>query len=357
MFRDRKTLTIFIALTVSVFLLISCSKKAKPDQFPEAKTVTVDGMETVKGVNPSQSDTQSPAKKPQTPPAAQAPRTDARVAASSPRPSYGPSSPLFQMGFKKKVLILDFDNKTTYLEEKIGEVAAKKLSDKLEATQRIIITDRDVVSDMLSKQGLTFENLKDPSAMKRIHQSLGIQALAFGTVTDVSLMSSKASETSDEEVSFATAKVEVRLVDASTANLLRTFIGRSPIFGTRESGEYHRSKAVIKAIEFSLDEILESFLRNIDLLDWETTIARIDGETLYINAGRLTGVRIGDTLQVFEPGKEIINPQTKVSLGWTTGQLKGAVRVTDLFGVDASAGKVLQGQGFNMNDIVKSFVR
>jgi len=170
-------------------------------------------------------------------------------------------------------------------------------------------------------------------------------------------MSSKASETSDEEVSFATAKVEVRLVDASTANLLRTFIGRSPIFGTRESGEYHRSKAVIKAIEFSLDEILESFLRNIDLLDWETTIARIDGETLYINAGRLTGVRIGDTLQVFEPGKEIINPQTKVSLGWTTGQLKGAIRVTDLFGVDASAGKVLQGQGFNMNDIVKSFVR
>ncbi len=355
--RDRKALMILTLLTVFVFLLVSCSKKPKPDQFPDAKTVTVDGMQTAKGSNPPQPENQPPGKKPQAPPAAQPPKADTRVASPSPRPSYSPSSPLYQVGLKKKVLILDFENKTTYAEERIGEVAARKLSDKLEATQRIIVTDRDVVSDLLSKQGLTFENLKDPSAMKRIHQSLGIQAITFGSVTDVSLMSSKASDTSDEEVSFATAKVEVRLVDASTTNLLRTFIGRSPIFGTRESGEYHRSKAVIKAIEFSLDEILESFLRNIDLLDWETTIARIDGETLYINAGRLTGVRVGDTLQVFEPGKEIINPQTKVSLGWTTGQLKGAIRVTDLFGVDASAGKVLQGQGFDMNDVVKSFVR
>jgi hypothetical protein len=138
---------------------------------------------------------------------------------------------------------------------------------------------------------------------------------------------------------------------------LRTFIGRSPIFGTREAGEDSRSKAVVKAIEFSLDEVLEAFLRQLDLLDWTTTIARVEGTDLFINAGKLSGLRIGDTLEVFEPGKEIIHPATKLSLGWTTGQLKGAVRVTELFGVDAAVGKVIQGQGFTSNDIVKSTVR
>src|SRR3990172_1424932 len=139
---------------------------------------------------------------------------------------------------------------------------------------------------------------------------MGIQAFALGTVTDVSLLGSKGSETSDEEVSFATAKIEIRLIDASTGNLLRTFIGRSPIFGTREAGEYSKSKAVLKAIDFGLEDIQEGFLRQLDFLDWTTTIARIEGENLYINAGKLSGLRIGDSLEVFEPGKEVIHPGT-----------------------------------------------
>jgi hypothetical protein len=261
------------------------------------------------------------------------------------------------MGLKRKVAVLTFENNTSYKEEKIGEAVAKKLSDKLEATQRVVTLDKTVVSETLNREGFKFDNLSDPSVIKRAHQSLGIQAFTLGTVTDVSLLSSKASETSDEEVTFATAKVEIRLIDASTGNLLRTFIGRSPIFGTKETGENSRGKAVLKAIDLSLEDILEGFLRQLDLLDWATTIARVEGETLYLNAGKLSGIRIGDTLEVFEPGKEIFHPATNLSLGWTTGKLKGTVKVTDLFGVDAAVGRVVQGAGFGPNDVVKSAAR
>jgi len=139
--------------------------------------------------------------------------------------------------------------------------------------------------------------------MKRAYQTLGIQAFLAGTVTDVGLLGTKSSESSSEEVSFATAKIEVQLTDASTGNLLKTFIGRSPIFGTRETGENSRSKAVTKALDACLDDILDGILRYMDLLDWTTTIARIDGQNFYINAGRSSGLRIGDTLEVFEPGR------------------------------------------------------
>jgi hypothetical protein len=261
------------------------------------------------------------------------------------------------MGFKKKVGILDFENNTTYKEEKMGEAVAKKLSDKLEASQRVVIMDKTVISEMLNREGVKFESLSDPLVMKRAHQSIGIQAFTIGSITDVSLLSSKASETSDQEVAFATAKVEIRLIDASTGNLLKTFIGRSPIFGTKEAGEYSRGKAVVKAIDFSLDDIVEGFLRQLDLLDWSTTIAKVEGENLYLNAGKLSGVRIGDTLEIYEPGKEIFHPDTNLSLGWTTGKLKGALRVTDLFGVDAAIGKVVQGSAFSSNDVVKSIVK
>jgi curli biogenesis system outer membrane secretion channel CsgG len=363
--RDKKNfLTLFVFLTAFLFLSTSCSnlpligkkKEEKGGKMPEGPTVRVEGMEKIKGVNPPKQEAPPP-KKPVAPPPAPKKEPEAKVASAPTRPFYSPAFPLFQLGFKRKVAILDFENKTTYKEEKIGEAVAKKLSDKLEATQRVVIVDRVVLSEMLNREGLSPENLSDPSVMKRAYQSFGIQAFAQGTVTDVSLLSSKTSETSDEEVSFATAKIEIRLIDASTGNLLKSFIGRSPIFGTKEVGEYSRSKAVLKAIDFSLDDILEGFLRQIDLLDWETTIAKIEGENLYINAGRLSGLRIGDTLEIFGPGREIINPTTKFSLGWITGQLKGAIRITDLFGVDAAIGKVIQGQGFATNDVVKSTIR
>jgi len=359
----KRTFHLSIFLILSVFLLTSCSslpligkkEEKKTEKLPEGKTVRVEGMETVKGVNPTRPDA-PPAKKPATEPLPKR-EPETRVTSAPPRPFAGAPLPFLQMGFKKKVAILDFENKTTYQEEMIGEAVAKRLADKLEATQRVVIMDKAVVSEMLSREGVKFENLTELPVMKQAHRSLGIQAFALGAVTDVSILSSKASETSDEEVSFATAKVEVRLIDASTGNLLKTFIGRSPIFGTKESGEGSRGKAVIKAIDLGLEDILEGLFRQLDYLDWTTTIAKIEGENLFINAGRLSGLRVGDTLEIYEPGKEIIHPATKISLGWTTGQLKGVARVSELFGVDAAIGKAAQGSGFNPNDVVKSTIR
>jgi curli biogenesis system outer membrane secretion channel CsgG len=352
----KKIFGAFLLFTAFFFLLTSCSGAKKEEKLPAGKTVTVEGMETIKGVNAPKSETPSPKQpSPSTAPAKR--ETETRVASAPARPVYAPPLPFFQMGFKRKVAILDFENNTSYKEEKIGEAVAKKLSDKLEATQRVVAVDKTVVSEMLRREGFKFENLSDPPVMKRAHQSLGIQAFALGSVTDLSLLSSKASETSDEEVAFATSKVEIRLVDASTGNLVKTFIGRSPIFGTKETGEYSRGKAVIKAIDFGLDDILEGFLRSLDFLDWTTTIAKVDAGNIYLNAGKLSGLRIGDTLEVFEPGKEILHPVTNLSLGWTTGKLKGALRVTDLFGVDAAVGQVVQGTGFSPNDVVKSMIK
>ncbi|OGP92634.1 MAG: hypothetical protein A2156_04570 [Deltaproteobacteria bacterium RBG_16_48_10] len=365
MISNRRTLFhIFILMIGFLFSLNACShlpiigKKKEPDKTAAGKTVSIEGMEQAKGVNPPKPETQPPAQKPSTPtPPPKTEREKEPRVASVPTRPFSSSLPFFEMGYKKKIVVLDFENKTTYKDELIGEAVTKRLSDKLEATQRAVIFDGILISERLNKEGFTFKTLSDPPAMKQAHQFLGIQAFVSGTVTDVSLLSSKKSEGSEEEVSFATSKVEIRLIDASTGNLLKTFIGRSPIFGTRETGENSRSKAVSKAIDSSLDEILEGFLRYLDLLEWSTSIAKIEGDNLYLNAGKLSGLRIGDTLEIYEPGREIIHPTTNLSLGWTTGKFKGAVRINDLFGVDAALGKVVQGQGFTQHDVVKSTIK
>ena len=365
MTQNKRSIASVIILSAAFLLVLtSCSnlpligskKEGKVEKLPEGKTVTVEGMETIKGVNPSAPEPLPP-KKPSapTPPAKR--ETPPNLASTASRPSSSSSFSFLKVNLKRKVAILNFENNTSYKEEKIGEAVAKKLSDKLEATQRVVTLDKSVVAETLTREGFKFENLSDPSVIKHAHRSIGVQAVALGTVTDIGLLSSKSSETSDEEVTVATAKVEIRLIDASTGNLLKTFVGRNPIFGTKETGEYSRGKAVLKAIELSLDDILEGFLQQLDLLDWTTTIAKVEGEDVYLNAGKLSGLRIGDTLEVFEPGKEILHPNTNLSLGWTTGKLRGAIKVTDLFGVDAAVGRVVQGAGFNSNDVVRSAMK
>jgi hypothetical protein len=364
MFRCKKVLLTKLGPPAALlFFLISCSnlpligkKEDKAAKQPAGPTVTIEGMETIKGVNPSKPETTSSSKKVPTQPPAPRKEPDTRISSLPSRPLPGPSLPYFQAVFRKKVAVLDFENGTTYKEEKIGDAVAKRLSDKLEATQRVVVMDKNSIAEMLNREGTKAQDLLHPFVMKRAHQALGIQAFVFGAVTEVSILSSKTADTGEDATS-ATTGIEIRLVDAATANPLRTFNGRSPIFGTRETGENSRGKAVIKAIEISLDEVLDGFLRQIDLLDWTTTVARTEGDVLYVNAGKLSGLRIGDTLEVFEPGKEIFHPLTKLSLGWTTGQLKGVIRVTELFGVDAATGRAIQGQGFAPNDIVKSPTR
>lgn len=361
MIRNEKgMLSISLFFIVFLFVLTSCSnlpligKKEKKGELPEGKTVTVEGMETVKGTNLPKAE--PPSKRPPSQPPSRTER-ETTIASMPSRPLYTPSLPFFQLGFKKKVAILDFDNRSTYKEERIGETLAKKLSDKLESSQRVVAVDSTVVSEFLTREGFKFKSLMDPKVMKQAHQTMGVQAFAHGTVHDLSVLSPKVSDTAEEEATSATVKLEIRLIDASTGNLLKTFIGRSPIFGTRETGQDSRSKAVLKAIELALDDILDGFLRQLDLLEWTTTVAKVEGDSLYLNAGKSSGLRIGDTFEVFEPGKEIIHPITNFSLGWTTGQLKGVIKVTDLFGVDAAIGKVVQGQGFNPNDVVKSTMK
>jgi hypothetical protein len=358
MVRKRKHFLIYSLLffTASLFLLSSCSffgKKEKKADTTGGQVVTIEGMDKTKSAKSSRTEPSSSKRQPELSPP---PKTgkETTVASIPSRPLYSPSLPFFQLGFKKKVSILNIENKTTYQEEGVGEIVARKLSDRLESSQRAVTVDRIVVSEMLRREGLQFETLMDPSVMKRAQQTLGIQAFTFGTVHDLSLLTSKTSETSGEEVTSATVKLEIRLIDASTGNLLKTFIGQSPIFGTRETGENSKSKAVSKAVDLSLDDILDEFLRQLDLLEWTTTIARVEKDNLYLNAGKLSGLRVGDTLEVFEPGKEIINPVTHFSLGWTTGPLKGVIKVTELFGVDAAIGKVVDGRGFSSNDIVKT---
>ena len=362
--KRRASSTVCALCMLGAMLIVGCSSLpwSKPEEkeaLPEGKTVYIDNLEKSEAVKrPGQAD-----KKPLKAPADEG-KTDAfpeikrgdreegeKIALAPASPPDLTFSPV--KGLKRKICVVDFEDRTGPQMEKYGELAALRLFQELETTQRVVLVDREVVREALARERIEPEGLLEPHAMKRAHQLLGIQAFIAGSISDLHVASSAPVGESGIKSSMASARIELRLIDASTANLLRTFIAKNPSFTSVETGLHSDHRSILKAIDYDMGQVVDGMLRYLDFLEWSSTVARVEHEKVYINSGRLTGLRVGDILDVYEPGEEIINPITQFSLGWTTGERKGRVMVTHLFGVDASIAKPINGAGFTADDIIK----
>jgi hypothetical protein len=131
-------------------------------------------------------------------------------------------------------------------------------------------------------------------------------------------------------------------MDTFSGKTLKNVSANNPILAAKEKGSFSEEKAKMKAIDLAISDLSRSLSRELDGLDWFCRVAKVDGDEVYINAGRLTGIKVGDVmevLQIGEPGER--------------GQVKGKIQVLAWFGIDASIGKMIQGQKPDVNDILR----
>lgn len=365
--KRRFSPTGFVVFFVGTMLIAGCSrlpwsKSKEKEALPEGKTIYIEDLEQSKGTKaPRQSDKRpqkSPADKEKKQPPPEVKTRERKkgetIALAPSTPADLTFSPVKGLkGLKRKICVVDFEDRTGLQTEKYGELATVRLFQELERTQRAVLVDKEVVWEALAREGIEPQGLTDPHVMKKAHQLLGIQAFITGSMSDVQVASSPPVGDRGIKSSMASARVELRLIDASTGNLLRSFVEKNPSFTSVATGLHSDHQSILRAIDYDVARVVDGMLRYLDFLEWSSTVAKVEDGKVYIHAGRLTGLRVGAILDVYEPGEEIINPITKFSLGWTTGERKGKVTVTHLFGVDASIAKPLNGAGFRVNDIVK----
>lgn len=86
---------------------------------------------------------------------------------------------------------------------------------------------------------------------------------------------------------------------------------------------------------------------------WLSRVAMVEDKGIYLSAGEASGLKPGDVLAVYGPGKEIIHPIAKVSMGFQRGPYKGKIKVVKLFGKDAAEALLVAGEGkIEGNDLV-----
>ena len=243
---------------------------------------------------------------------------------------------------KKKVVIAYFDDRTTLSEEVFGDWVAEKLIKEMNRrSQRILFVDYQTVKEFLEMKGFVLTDLETPKVLHLLNEVFGIHALVAGRLSGPYVFTTKASK-DQEETASAIIKIETRLMDTFAGKTLKNLSVNNPIIATKERGSFSEEKAKMKAIDLTISDLSRSLSSELDGLDWFCRVAKVDGEEVYINAGRLTGIKVGDVMEVFRPG----GPGERE-------EVKGKIQILAWFGIDASIGKMIQGKKPDVNDILK----
>jgi hypothetical protein len=243
---------------------------------------------------------------------------------------------------KKKVLITYFDDRTTQGEEVFGDWVAEKLMKEVNRrTIQVLFVDYQMVKEYYEKKGFDLKDLEKSKGLLYLNEVFGAHALVAGELSGPYVFTTKTTK-EQEATASAIIKIDMRLMDTLTGKTLKNLSANNPILAAKEKGSFSEEKAKIKAIDFTLANLGRSLAKELDDMDWFCRIAKVEGEQVYLNAGRLTGLKVGDVMEVLRPGGS-----------GEHAEVKGKIRISAFFGIDASMGRLIQGKNPDVDDILK----
>ncbi len=249
-----------------------------------------------------------------------------------------PTSP----GLKKTVLISYFDDRTAPGEEVFGDWIAEKLMKEVgRRSLQVLFADYETVKEFLRKKDLDVTNLETPNVLQSLNEIFGVRALVVGQLSGPYVFTTKTTDDKDGTAS-AIIRIDIRLVDTFSGKTLKTLSASNPVFAAKEKGSFPEERARVKAIDLAVGSLGRALAKELEGMDWFCRVTKVEGDDVYMNAGKLTGLKVGDEMEVFRHG----------ALG-ERGEVTGRVRVSAFFGIDASTGRLIQGKNPDVNDILK----
>jgi hypothetical protein len=262
-------------------------------------------------------------------------------AAGEPIAVASPKSP--SPALKKKVVVAHFDDRTTFQgDEMLGDWIAERLIKEVDRrSSRVVFVDYRMVREFLDQRGISQADLEKQNVLRLLNEVFGIQALVIGHLAGPYTFLTTGSKDLEETAS-AVLRIEAKVIDTLTGKSIKNLEVSNPILAAKMKGSFSEEKAKVKAIDVTISNLIGPLSRELDGMDWFCRIAKVDGEQVYLNAGKLTGIKVGDILEVFRPGT-----------AGEQGELIGKIRISTFFGIDASVGNLIQGKGPEVDDILR----
>lgn len=264
---------------------------------------------------------------------------------------------------RKRVLVLPFIDGGQTQSDAASMVARETFLKLLRKTDEfVVVANSDFPKDVNAfLKGPEY----DLEAMAKIASGMGISAIIEGRIVEV-----RARRVGDEVGlvrkvrARMNARVQIRMVntrngsvilnenrEAETEESTTRLAERSNTDRDLEDDPVLIQSVVNRAFVATIPRIVNA----VEKLSWEGRVALVKGERVYLNAGRLSGLQVGDILRISEEGEDVHDPETGNYIGRVPGRLKGTVEIVSYFGRDGAIAILHSGSGFRENDLVELY--
>ncbi|MCC6277416.1 MAG: hypothetical protein IT289_05830 [Oligoflexia bacterium] len=270
-------------------------------------------------------------------------------------------SKLRGQGPRKRILVLPFINLSSEKSIRVAKNSRDALVKGLKLTDNFVIVDNNDISKDIGRfvKGDQYEI----EEIGKIASEMGVVAIVEGRVLeikakrsgdDIGLIRSVSAEvnaTVGVRVYSAQSKKEILNEVRSASSEAKTHRVLSEARESLAADPELTEEALLSAFKGMILPITKS----VDKVSWGGKIAAVIENRVYVNAGRITGLQIGDILRVSEEGNSIYDPDTGAFIGKGPGHMKGTLEVVSYFGKDGAIAVVHSGSGFRENDIVELY--
>ena len=266
-------------------------------------------------------------------------------------------------GVKKKVALLTFFNESPYGGEDLGITATEEFRREINRLGEF------TVDPMAKKIFGSSKEIYAGGGVKLVQLSrkakvAGVNFVVFGRIIDARIRE-KADEIGlvRETKAYAEAKIEIRIFDVNGnkevfSDTIKSFADDSSyrfFQGDRDTKLQYRRDLLRYVVKIGVRKSINKILSVSEKLDWVGRVAKIVGNRIYLNAGRSSGLNIGDILKVMAEGQEIFDPETGAMIGVSKGEVKGTIEVIEFFGPDGAIGMLHSGGTVHENDFVQLY--
>ncbi len=264
---------------------------------------------------------------------------------------------------KKRIWVLDFamsaevdpSLKAINIAEIMRRAVLKQLGTAARSAYFPVSADDSVLRE------IEFDSTTHPLDVAKAARGSSIAGFLRANVDVVELTQKRVGEgiISTHDIDFVVG-TSFQFVDAGTGKELargairkKNSERRSEIFSTEGNQLSDPKGQVEKLSEAIAISILNEMNRVSGKLGWSGRVLKLEGARLYLNAGRSSGIRLGDVLKIVEAPRDIFDPKSSQYIGQAPGRVKGTLKVIQYFGLDGAIGVLQSGGGILPGDRIE----
>ena len=264
---------------------------------------------------------------------------------------------------KKKIALLSFYNESPMGGEDLAIVGTEEFRREVSKSREFLIDTEAESIFGNSKEVYAGGGVKLVQLARKAKMS-GVNIVVFGRIKEA-----RVRQKSDEigfvrkVKSLAETFVEIKAYDVLANKELFTETVDGNISddnlkfyqGETEDNLAYRQELLRYSVKVAVRKFVPKIIKLGSRLDWMGRVAKIIGTKIYLNAGRSSGINLGDIMKVITEGQEVYDPESGAMIGTSQGEVKGTLEVVDYFGEDGAICILHSGGSVTEGDFVQLY--